>query len=74
MSNIPAGDSLLAVGSLKAIVHTAPEGGYWAEVSELPGCYTQVETLDELVVNLQEAVEGWPEADAIHRYAPPRPA
>ncbi len=40
-----------------AIVHEAEEGGYWAEVPALPGCYTQAESLDELKVNLKEVVE-----------------
>ena len=44
---------------VKVIVHKAEEGGYWAEVPSLPGCFTQGETLDELKQNLYEAVEGW---------------
>lgn len=40
-----------------AIVHEAEEGGYWAEVPALPGCYTQGESLDELKANLREVVE-----------------
>jgi len=44
---------------LKAIVHPAEEGGFWAEVPALPGCVTQAETLDELQVNLREAIELW---------------
>jgi predicted RNase H-like HicB family nuclease len=40
-----------------AIVHEAEEGGFWAEVPALPGCYTQGETLEELKANLREAVE-----------------
>lgn len=43
---------------LKAIVHKAEEGGYWAEVPTLPGCATQGETYEELMENLREAVEG----------------
>ncbi|RWO54597.1 type II toxin-antitoxin system HicB family antitoxin [Mesorhizobium sp.] len=42
----------------KAIIHEAEEGGYWAEVPAIPGCPTQGETLDELVENLREAIEG----------------
>ena len=49
---------------LRAIVHREPEGGYWAEVPELPGCYTQGETLDETLLNLHEAVGCWLEAAA----------
>jgi len=43
---------------LKAIVHEAEEGGYWAEVPTIPGCATQGETLEELETNLLEAIEG----------------
>ncbi|TGQ48087.1 MULTISPECIES: type II toxin-antitoxin system HicB family antitoxin [unclassified Mesorhizobium] len=42
----------------KAIIHEAEEGGYWAEVPAIPGCATQGETLEELVENLHEAIEG----------------
>ena len=45
-----------------AIIHEAEEGGYWAEVPELPGCYTQGETLDETKANVIEAAECWLEA------------
>ncbi len=44
---------------IQAIIHTAEEGGYWAEVPALPGCATQGETLEELTTNLKEAIEGW---------------
>jgi predicted RNase H-like HicB family nuclease len=43
---------------LKVIVHEAEEGGYWAEVPAIPGCASQGETLDELLTNVREAVEG----------------
>ncbi len=43
----------------RLLIHEAGEGGYWAEVPELPGCATQGETLEELTSNLNEAVEGW---------------
>jgi len=32
------------------------EGGYWAEVPELPGCVSQGESLDELRANITEAI------------------
>jgi predicted RNase H-like HicB family nuclease len=44
---------------LKVIVHEAEEGGYWAEVQALPGCFTQGEILEELMTNVREAAEGW---------------
>lgn len=43
---------------LKAIVHRAEEGGYWAEIPAIPGCVTQAETFEELLPNIYEAVEG----------------
>ena len=43
---------------LKVVVHEAEEGGYWAEVSAIPGCATQGESFEELLSNLYEAVEG----------------
>ena len=42
---------------LNVVIHEAEEGGYWAEVPTIPGCATQGETFDELLVNLYEAVE-----------------
>ncbi|VXD11554.1 type II toxin-antitoxin system HicB family antitoxin [Planktothrix paucivesiculata] len=45
--------------NIKAIVHEAEDGGYWAEVTALPGCVTQGETWEEVMENLQEAIEGW---------------
>jgi len=43
---------------VKVVVHEAEEGGYWAEVPAIPGCATQGETLDELLENIREAIEG----------------
>jgi len=40
------------------VVHQEPEGGYWGEVPALPGCYSQGESLEELLANLREAVQG----------------
>ena len=43
---------------LKVIIHTAEEGGFWAEVPAIPGCATQGDTFEELLQNIYEAVEG----------------
>jgi len=43
---------------LKVIIHEAEEGGYWAEVPAISGCATQGETIEELMNNLSEAIEG----------------
>jgi predicted RNase H-like HicB family nuclease len=42
---------------IKAIIHDAQEGGYWAEVPSIPGCATQGETFEELLQNIYEAIE-----------------
>lgn len=46
-------------GSSMVTVHVyrAEEGGFWAEMPEYPGCYTQGETMDELKGNVREAVQ-----------------
>ena len=44
---------------IKAIVHAAEEGGYWAEVPALPSCITEGDTWEELMVNLKDAIQGW---------------
>ncbi|NET73181.1 MAG: type II toxin-antitoxin system HicB family antitoxin [Sphaerospermopsis sp. SIO1G2] len=41
---------------IKAIIHTAEEGGYWAEVPIFNGCYTQGETIEEVLENLKEVI------------------
>jgi len=41
----------------KVIIHEAEEGGYWAEVPSLPGCFTQGETFEEIKENIKEAIE-----------------
>ena len=43
---------------VKVVVHQAEEGGYWAEVPSIPGCATQGESFEELLMNLYEAIEG----------------
>jgi len=43
---------------IKVVIHEAEEGGYWAEVPSIPGCATEGDTMDELLVNLHEAIEG----------------
>jgi predicted RNase H-like HicB family nuclease len=43
---------------IKVVVHDAEEGGFWAEVPAIPGCATEGETMEELIANLHEAIEG----------------
>jgi predicted RNase H-like HicB family nuclease len=46
------------VRNYAVVIHEDPEGGYWAEVPALPGCYSQGETVDELKHNIREAIAG----------------
>jgi predicted RNase H-like HicB family nuclease len=46
------------VESFAVVIHEDPEGGFWAEVPALPGCYSQGETIDELRENVREAITG----------------
>ena len=39
------------------LLHKAEEGGYWAEVPALEGCYSQGETVEETITNVKEAIE-----------------
>lgn len=49
---------------LKVVVHRAEEGGYWAEVPAIRGCVSQGESMDELLKNVREAIEGCLSVDA----------
>ncbi|MCF6157082.1 MAG: type II toxin-antitoxin system HicB family antitoxin [wastewater metagenome] len=42
---------------LKVVVRKAEEGGYWAEVPAIQGCFTQGDTWEELLQNIYEAIE-----------------
>ena len=56
---------------IKAIVYPAKEGGYWAEVPALPDCFTDGETMEEVVANLHDAIQGWLEvANACQQMEP----
>lgn len=39
------------------VLHKADEGGYWAEVPALEGCYSPGETFEETITNVKEAIE-----------------
>lgn len=40
----------------KIAVREEPVGGYWADVSALPGCFSQGDTLPDLQQNIREAI------------------
>jgi predicted RNase H-like HicB family nuclease len=40
------------------VIHEETEGGFWAEVPALPGCYSQGDSVAELMENVREAIAG----------------
>ena len=44
------------------VVPDIEEGGYMASFPELPGCLTCADTMEELIVNAQDAKKAWLEA------------
>ena len=40
----------------QVIIHSAEEGGFWAECPSLPGCVSQGETPEEAVDNIKQAI------------------
>ncbi len=44
--------------NVKVVVHEAEEGGFWAEAPSIPGCASQGDSFDELIVKMREAKEG----------------
>jgi predicted RNase H-like HicB family nuclease len=51
------------VKRFSVVVERDEDGYYVASVPELPGCYTQARTLDELMERVREAVELYLEAE-----------
>ena len=41
------------------VIHKAEEDetGYWAECLELPGCFTEGDTIEEIKENMREAIQ-----------------
>jgi predicted RNase H-like HicB family nuclease len=46
------------MSSFAVVIHEEASGGYWGEVPALPGCYSQGETVEDLLANLREAIAG----------------
>jgi antitoxin HicB len=43
-------------------LEAAPEGGYFIQIEDLPGCYSQGETVEEAMVMIEEARRLWLES------------
>jgi len=41
---------------LEVEIHKAEEGGFWAKIKNLPGCYTQAENFIELIQMVNDSV------------------
>ena len=53
--------------NIDIVIHKE-ENGYWAEVPALKGCFSQGETMEEIIENIKEAINAWfsvdiPESD-----------
>jgi predicted RNase H-like HicB family nuclease len=46
------------MSSFAVVIHEEVSGGFWGEVPALPGCYSQGETVEDLLANLSEAIAG----------------
>lgn len=54
------------------VIHTAEEGGYWAEFPALDGCFVQGESIDEVLRDAPDAIAAHLEALEYFGDAPPR--
>ena len=54
----------MAEEEINAAVHPGPDGGFWAEVEDCPGCVTQAENYTEALERLRDAHRAWGEASA----------
>ena len=43
-------------------LHPDPEGGYFVEIEDLPGCYSQGETVEEAMEMIEDARRLWMES------------
>ena len=63
----------LVITNYTVVIEPAEEGGFWAHVPALPGCFTQGQTMQEVTALAKEAVTGFIEM-LIERGKPvPRP-
>ena len=44
--------------TFSVVIHEDAGGGSWAEAPALPGCYSQGESVPELMANVREAITG----------------
>jgi antitoxin HicB len=44
------------------LLQACPEGGYFVQIEDLPGCYSQGETVEEAMEMIEEARQLWMES------------
>jgi antitoxin HicB len=66
-------EAYLSAPYVRMLVPDAEEGGFSAEVLELPGCVSQGETAEEAYENLEDAMAGWLAASLAHNRPIPEP-
>ncbi len=54
------------------VIQPAAEGGYWAQVPALEGCFAQAESVAELLVEVRAAIASHLEAMQEWGQSPPR--
>lgn len=59
-SVIPSAHEIVEVTIRIAIrIQDVKDGGYWANVPDLPGCVAQAETRESLLSNIKQAIQDW---------------
>lgn len=71
---VPEADGEGGLVEYVVVMHTAEEGGYWAEVPALDGCFAQAETIEELLEESRSAIVAHLEALTAEGQAPPEPS
>lgn len=66
-------DEYLALPYTIEIIPDEDDGGYVARVRELPGCITQADTWDELILMIEDAKRAWLESALAHHDSIPEP-
>jgi predicted RNase H-like HicB family nuclease len=46
------------MSSFAAVIHQEASGGLWGGGAAVPGCYSQGESVQDLLANLREAIAG----------------
>src|SRR2546422_3940270 len=56
---------------IKVVIHPAEEGGYWAEVPSLEGCFAQGESIEDVLADARGAIASHLEALKADGQTPP---